>query len=254
MRIALIPPKGLERYALSSTLHMALAITPVYDSAAYMDTYTKAKERGHYIIMDNGANERMPISGPEITRFAAKFRANEIVLPDVVSSCKQTIEAVDRYLSFHPEIHSMYNCMLVLQGKTMSELLDLAKRYSETEAVQVLGIPRVVIDELECKSARIDLANAIERSMPRRFTIHLLGAAPSWPKEVKYAATYAPHIRSMDTSLPFNYYLAGYELNSPTSDRPVQRPAHYFTRWHNDGDTRLLSHNIQVLMDWANGK
>jgi hypothetical protein len=229
---------------------MALSIPVFANNLEFGRVFDSARTRGDYIILDNGANEGSQAQPEGLFSYARILRANEIVLPDVLGDRDKTIQAIDAFLAKHTTVNSMYKFMAVLQGTTMRQIIWSARYLSEKPMIKVLGVPRLLAAALG-QSCRIDIANHIERSMPGRFQIHLLGANPLWPGEVRAAAKYAGHIRSMDTSMPFNYYLQGSEMNLTSRTKVARRPD-YFSQYFTDKNPNLLIHNIQTMMEWAN--
>jgi hypothetical protein len=138
--------------------------------------------------------------------------------------------------------------MAVAHG-TRVQVRQLIEAYADFQRIEVIGIPRALVTE-QNKAERIDLANWIERHFPERFRIHLLGASEFWPKEIYSAVRYAPHIRSVDTSMPFNYALLGESLNAP-HPVAIKRFDRYFENAR-DFDLKLVGENIQTMQGWIN--
>lgn len=252
MKIALIPPKGMEEMALLSNFHMTLAIRDCVANSKYLRVYEEASTRNDWIITDNGANELEPASDELLIDVASKLWAREIVLPDVVGDARGTAEAVQNFLKRNPSADRQFHLMAVVPGSGIREIMNLVGVYADIRGITTLGLPRLLLESrLDLgKAIRIDLANAIQHKYGTRFDIHLLGASRLWPVEVKYAATYAPHIRSMDTSLPFNYAMAGQTIANRVS---VSRPSNYFTHtWPNERP-QLLKTNIETFLMWSHG-
>lgn len=251
MRVALIPPMGLERYALQSDFHMALAIPVCVKNASYMDVYKEASALGHYIIADNGVAENVNLPLMEIDFYTSKFNPNEIVLPDVLDNREKTVSASTRFLERHKRNGVRY--MAVLHGKTVRQIVNQVTTYvDEFPEVRALGLPRSLLKVTGNKAMRIDVANAIYDKYKFRFDIHLLGTDPTvWVQEVKMASKYAPTIRSVDSSMPFNYAIAGEKLDQ--CQRPIMRSPGYYFRDHK-ASHELIMHNIQVMREWANNK
>lgn len=250
MKVALIPARGLENYALLSRFHLALAIPELMARRPYSGMYKRAIRLGDYVVLDNGAAEDRTADEFTLCQAAEDLACQELVLPDVMCRMQQTINAVTRFLTSHP--NGMLK-MAVVQGTLMNDLRSCISRYTEMPGIDVVGLPRHLVTTTERASTRIDLANWIEKTYPGRFQIHLLGTNPAWLKEVAAAAKYAAHIRSVDTSLPFNYALAGKTLRD--TDVQITRPEGYFNQdWSGRIDARILRDNIQFLMESANAK
>lgn len=255
MRLCLIPPRGLERYVLESDYHLTLGIPSCMGNKDYLNVYGQAKLRGDKITMDNGAAEGSPIVLETMNEYAKIIRANEIVLPDVLGNRDRTVDAIENYLAKYPRIHTLYKCMAVVQGTGLRQLIWMVHYLADRKEIKTLGLPRILTQSLgkEEASVRIDLANTIERLHPGRFEIHFLGANPQWPGELLAVSRYAGHVRSMDTSMPFNYALCGRRVTSTVNviNPPVTRPTEYFTKPHKDDRPVLLTENIRTMMEWA---
>lgn len=250
MKVGLIPARGLENYALLSRFHLVLAIPELMARRAYSGMYKRAVRLGDYVVLDNGAAEDRHVDEFTLCQTAEDLGCQELVLPDVMYRAKQTVNAVTRFLSSHP--NGMVK-MAVAQGVLMHDLQWCVSKYSDMPGVDVVGLPRHLVTTTGKAATRIELANWIERSYPGRFQVHLLGTNPAWLKEVAAAAKYAAHIRSVDTSLPFNYALAGKVLRNAGAQ--VARPEGYFDQdWSGHIDARILRDNIQFLMESANVK
>lgn len=251
MKVALIPPRGLENYVLQSRFHLALAIPVLMRHKVYVDTYKRAARLGDYVILDNGLAEGMPAAAETIIEVAKTMQAKEVVLPDAMRSTTQTLNLSRAFLANNPTLlGSGARLMGVTQGETWQDLLRAVAGFAEMPAVGTLGIPRHLLTTTDRSAIRIDLANWIADNFPGRFKLHLLGTNVTWLAEVYCVKKYAPHVRSVDSSLPFNYALLGRKLE-PTG-QTVQRPEKYFEEdWSQRVDRALLKDNIDTFMNWA---
>lgn len=248
MKVALIPPRGLENYALRSKFHLALALPELIMRRTYGGMYTRAAELGDYVILDNGIAEGRPCNPAELSTVASKIGAQELVAPDILRDAPKTLSMVERYVRDYSSDSLKH--MAVLQGKRMLEYQTLVEEFENLPTIGVLGIPRHMLETLESKACRIDLANWIEEKFPGRFEIHFLGTNPYWLHEIRSAAKYASHVRSVDTSMPFSYAIEG-ELLSDTKDK-ITRPKDYFeAEWGHRVSGPILRRNIDTLMEWA---
>jgi len=247
VKVGLIPPKGLENYGLRSKFHLALALPELIGRRTYGGMYTRAASMGDYVVLDNGIAEGQPCNAEDLATFAAKIGAKEIVAPDVLRNAGKTLALVERYVRDYPP--TLY-CMAVAQGKKMLEYQTLVEEFAKLDAVTAIGIPRHMLETLDSKACRIDLANWIAEKFPERFDIHFLGTNPYWLLEIKNTSKYAPHVRSVDTSMPFSYAIEGEELRG--SRREFTRPDKYFDiDWGTRVNGSLLRGNIATLMEWA---
>lgn len=247
MQVGLIPPKGLENFALGSNFHLALASPKLMARKTYGGMYTRAGRLGDYVILDNGAAENDLVSDYDLLAAAGMIHASEVVAPDVIRSSAGTIKRTTNFVRVG---QPRYKLMGVPQGINLPEFRKCVKAFADLEEIRVIGIPRHMIATIKHKAIRIDFANWVVETYPGRFEIHLLGTDPTWLAEVKHASKYAPHIRSVDSSLPFNYAIAGHRLD--TTDAIVWRPDLYFDRdWNGKVDPKLVRQNVETLLEWA---
>jgi hypothetical protein len=254
MRLALIPPLGLEHMALLCNTHLILP-QELYNTK-YDDTYKEACRRGDLTILDNGVNEGAEVTNIALAMEADRLGVTEVVLPDALRKGVLTAHLATKYFSdvFTSSSRLIdHNYMGVLQGINLQEIKILARHFADIPHITTVGIPRHLIRTTRRQSVRIDIATWIADTFDDRFQVHLLGACDSWPREVYWAARYVPFVRSIDTSMPFNYALQGYHLgwNSPTN---ISRAGDYFTTSKlNVTTSRLADSNVKMFLGWANG-
>lgn len=254
MKVGLIPGRGLEPYALRSDFHLALPIVDCIHNKGYVETYRQAGAEGGYIVLDNGAADGGLVSNTRLMQVAHMLDVHEIVAPDVFYDKAGTVSRVSefmRWLSDH-EDGAYYKVMAVVQGTSMASLRKCVEVYSTINAISVVGLPRHMLTTLNQKAARIDMANWIKENFGERFQIHLLGTNPVWLKEVASAAKYAPHIRSVDTALPFNYALASQNLET-TRVVLTRNPEYFLLDWSETASERHVNNNINTFLGWASG-
>jgi hypothetical protein len=253
IRVALIPPLGWERYfERSDQMQMTLCVPHLLASAGYLRAVADARDRGEYIIMDNGAVDGGLVTDAYLKNAAVDLQVDEVVLPDVIGNATMTREKVRQYLRLH-DMRVKY--MAVLQGEDEQILRNLVKNFVDDEQITVLGLPRDHIVRIK-KQIRIEMANWIEDTYPGRFKIHLLGTSSHWIDEVKFAAKYAPHIRSVDTSAPFVYSLRNMYLGEPSTKgfKNVGRPDSYLKGRVTFAYPPLVDRNIDAFKRWAKGQ
>lgn len=250
IKVCFIPPKGLESHMRHGSMVMSLAqLSYAHDDSSfdYVRTVQDLRTKKKFVIMDNGANEGQQLTNEDLEQRAAYLFADELVLPDVLRESEATYAASMKFL--HNRTKQLPSYMGVVQGRIMSELQALIELYADEPLVTTLGLPRLLV--AKAQSIRIDLANWIEQVFPNRFAIHLLGASSKWIREPYYAAKYASHIRSIDTSLPYNYGFEGICIDSTTEQ--IDRHENYFTRHHSMTTLTAVAHNEEVYKEWCNG-
>lgn len=266
MYVGLIPPRGLENFALSSKFHLSLALPQLLGRRAYGGMYKRVIGMGDYVVLDNGACEGQLAANYLLWEMVEQFRPSELVVPDDMRGTDDTLLAVRQFFagdySYKSKQHPDMKYMAVVQGRTKADLHRCIEEYIPMP-VNVIGIPRHLLSSAVTRttesktSVRIDLANWIEERFPGRFQIHFLGTNPVWIGEVRAAAKYASHVRSVDTSLPFNYALEGValEVNNVMTRERINRPKLYFdSDWSRNVQVELLRRNIRSFMSWAGAK
>lgn len=248
MRVGLIPPKGLENLALRSKFHLALAIPELMNRRVYSGMYSRASELGDFVVLDNGIAEGQPCNSTDLRIYAKRLEAKELVAPDVIKNAKKTVELVKMFFE-EPGLLPIKH-MAVIQGKKVEEFKWCVEQFAEIPYVTTIGIPRHMLETLTSRACRIDMANWIADTFPDRFELHFLGTNPKWLGEVKSASKYCSHVRSVDTSMPFSYAIAGEEL--ATTKEEIIRPKFYFDRdWSRMVRSDLVLRNITTLLEWA---
>jgi hypothetical protein len=250
VKVALIPPRTLENYALKSRFHLALAIPELLQRRPYREVYKRAVRLKDYVVLDNGLAEGKPCSAVQLARYAEELGCQELVLPDVWKDADGTVTAVTNFFKIDWDLDM--KCMAVAQGQSNIQFKRCIEAFAAMPFVQVVGLPRHMLETLNRASIRIDIANWLAHEYPDRFEVHFLGTnATVWPSEVKAATKYAAHVRSVDTSMPFSYALAGERLDD--ADKRIIRPPDFFnTNWVVRTNPQLLRDNIATLMGWAN--
>lgn len=250
MKLALIPPKGLERFALRSKLQLTLA---QIHRGPYQDVYKEARDRGDFIILDNGANEGVPVGDGLLMQMAQMYRATEVVVPDVLRDRGKTLQRARRFFQNMIEMGyptKPYRFMGVAQGQTLEEVQSCIEAYSHIRHIRTIGIPRHLITTLDEETARIRLAKFVFRHFEKRFKIHFLGTNPQWLEEIAYAAHQVPFVRSVDTSAAFVYAIDGKKIEAGCP--AITRQIGYFENGWNINPS-ILEDNIQTLRRWASG-
>lgn len=230
---------------------LAQLLSEEWIESSYIDTISRLT-KNKFTILDNGANEGKALTHEALAEASKLISANEVVLPDVLGNALETYDASIAYLKHYRMPEQQY--MGVVQGDTKEELKSLIGMYAVAGDVTTLGIPRLLMNRIH-KSVRLDIAIWIEAEFPKRFQVHFLGASGLWPKEPYYAARYELRVRSIDTSLPFNYGLQGVQLqdSAGATTRQIDRQDNYFTRWHEITSLTTVIHNMNVYKEWCNG-
>ena len=139
--------------------------------------------------------------------------------------------------------------MAVMQGRSIAAVLTLLQEYDKIPYIHSIGIPRHFITTI-APDARLKIAKEIQRRYPNRYGIHLLGLNPEYINEPALHVSYGVHVRSVDTSAPFNYARYGLVI-SPKHKIP--RAPDWNTYQWDAGEKLLVEHNIKLLRAWCKG-
>lgn len=215
----------------------------------YYCTYAYLED-DHYMIIDNGAAEGSSVSDRDLIRAASRMGADEVVVPDVLRDFRATVSRVEAFFNegSYLDLSPATRFMVVAQGSTITGVKKCIDLYMDSFDDTVLGIPRHLLTTLDTKLARVYVLNYIQDKYPDT-TVHLLGTNTVWTREVMFIAKEFPWVRGIDSSMPYNYAIAGKRLDDL---HQVDRPEKYFDYVHNV-DEDLLWHNINVFMEWASG-
>lgn len=255
MELALIPPVALLDMTLQTTYQLALPHMfkdPWYE--AHYKTLLAAQPIGAHVILDNGAAESEHIDNLDLVRLINELHPVEFALPDVLADTDKTVaQAFHFMLDFADQIPSDVRIGYVAQGTTVKESVEGVRHIIESavgDAIRVVYIPRLLLKESGSREARLEVARQLYVEFPE-LDLHLFGASVEWPQEVRAAAR-MPWIRSMDTSLPFNYAI-NYELIDIETAGKINRPKDYFSLELDDRQTALSYVNVETFMEWARG-
>jgi hypothetical protein len=190
----------------------------------YANYYKKQREKGRFIILDNGAFEceaqGVGVGIDACLDAAEIIQPNEIIAEDVLYSGEQTLESTKRFIERMNErgMLQKYSIMAVVQGHTRDEWLTCLNRLMDMREVNTIGlsklsVPISFLGEKESSGcvarSRVECVETIakcygwELNDPqtslcgKRF--HLLGGDNWLPWEIKQQTQY-PWIRSNDSS------------------------------------------------------
>lgn len=252
MKVALIPPLAYLEDTYKTELQLVLP--HMMTEPQYAQWYNEnATLRSHRFILDNGAAEGVAIDPHKYVDLALSL-ANEVALPDILYDRIGTIRSSDEFLNIHGYtlLDIGIDIGYVAQGRNGEDAFrgveEIVARWNSV--ITVIYIPRLLIrpDSLE---VRIDLAKRIHARWPH-LAIHFFGMNQLWPGEILMAATAAPFIRSVDTSMPYQFAYAAepMQLGRTASMREISRPNNYFDI---NPDNVLVNRNVAKILRWANG-
>lgn len=255
MELALIPPVSLLEMTMQTTYQLALPHMfkdPFY--AEHYKTLLAAQPIGAHVILDNGAAEAEHTDNLDLVHLINELHPTEFALPDVLADTDKTVaQAFHFLLDFVDQIPSDVNIGYVAQGHDPNESIEGIDHIMQSAvggAIKVIYIPRLLLKESGLQMSRIMVADWINDNYPE-LDVHLFGASVEWVQEIREAAR-ANYIRSMDTSLPFNYAF-NYELVDKETAGKINRPKDYFSLVPDDRQTALSYVNVETFLEWSRG-
>ena len=273
MKSTIIPPIPNLSLAVGREYHLVLSHLLNY-SSAYKRFYATESLNGAYIILDNSAHEKKHGEQPHVLLDQAiELGASEIVCPDHLFDCNDTIkrtrESLDFFLRNELQLQGMNpipRFMIVPQGNTPAEfstclqsmILDFMSTqkkagYSNSFALTI-GLSKdyeIWEGGLYRLLSRVifPLASTIESPQ-----IHLLG----WGRDLwalqSIVQDFSDRIRSIDSAKPIVYGIDGISIDSaiPAPEYP-RRSSEYFTTPISEKNLKIVQSNIRVFDEVVSG-
>lgn len=181
----------------------------------YMNHFLKAKEKGRFIIMDNGLFENDLKNDEEILDYYTTIKPDVLIIPDAWNDAEQT------YLNFKRWEDKIQRdkMMVVLQASNMFEAEDLYQKLVE-DGVKYIGFNHLgqfyddysLHPHFETRKTlgRIEFISYMKETgrLSKDIHHHLLGC--NFASEFKhYPSVYYPEIKSCDTSNPVTIAFEG---------------------------------------------
>ena len=193
----------------------------------YTNYYKRQREKGRFIILDNGAFEceaqGVGVGIDACLDAAEIIQPNEVIAEDVLFDGERTIESTKRFIDRMDQrgMLGKYKVMAVVQGHTMDEWFVCFNELMHIKEVDTIGLSKLSVpvsflgekessgcvarSRLECTKMinrilgpSICFAN-LDPSSPMGKRFHLLGGDNWLPWEIKQQTQY-PWIRSNDSS------------------------------------------------------
>jgi len=207
VKLAIIAPPQYHELVRATRcyMHMALAQELLRDPI-YRKFYHEEAHLGAFIIVDNGAAESDCPRFNEVVDAANAISADEIILPDVIENCDETIARTTDFLACS-QVEACRRA-IVPQGRNIDEWL---RCYEEIDRRLHGAYATVCIAKhMEHKCGRAPLIRALNG----KHHIHYLGfdgapateiAAARATDRIRYAGVYGQEVRSIDTAAPIAY-------------------------------------------------
>ena len=225
VEIATILPLSCIHKTINERYHLSLA--HLLHHPVYFKFFRNQVLAGKFVIMDNGAAEKGgAITLDTLLERTAQLQPSEIVLPDILYDCNQTLARSRAAIPEFLALRKPPQLMAVPQGRTWREWKACALEMLSWPEISTLGISKFITPELGAHArleavewlynvAQIDNSEHPTREAP--IDIHLLGCW-SFPTEVE-EITSKYRIRGTDSAIAY-VYTANNLVLTPSVPRP----------------------------------
>ena len=273
MKLAFLPPERHLDYTKWTNYQLVLAhklLDPV--NRRYAIHYNlMCMDNDQFIILDNGAAEGSTVSDEDLLKLARAHGVSEVVIPDVLGDSDSTLQRAQAFCHLLDVESRKWMTLrkgegrikfgIVAQGTTLEEAAYTIEECFEDGSIigpwlSTIYIPRLLIERTGDPDIRMRLVHRLWSLCTEwGLEIHLLGAAPSAPFELKAIgqARYKNFIRGMDTSLPFNWALANECLQTDNGCNKVptiKRPEGYFNMGLSLDQDIIADRNCKEMLSW----
>lgn len=255
MKLCIISPvAGLEEFSSRSRTHLVLAHI---NNPDYMKFYKHRKQRGDFLILDNGAYEGEPFRSERHFRLIDYYEPDVVVLPDKpFKHGKITLSLSVKFLN--QCIKKGYKCDFMSVPQSNIDKRDqwwkYAEKFLEISEIKWMGLSKLLkrtFTNHKCNDNRITLACELFRSDIKLtcklarpdIKLHALGMWDGDIQEFKLCAKSAM-FESLDTAAPVWRGWRGYTLGLDIwPDIPVDFSASKYEY----KDEKLINHNLSLL-------
>ena len=172
----------------------------------YAEFYTRAHERGDFIIIDNGAAEHAGLPFDQVLDAAERVGADEICMPDVLDDGPATVRATLEAAHLVPPRKRM----LIPQGKTWEEWVECLQQIEEIGG-RSIGIAKRYEALPSGRACALGFIHGL--GLTRKYDIHLLGFYEDPLRELSHIRARRMPIRGVDSGAPVAYAQHNMELN-----------------------------------------
>lgn len=171
---------------------------------AYAAWYRHRARQGSFIMVDNGAAERDTPPFSDIVKAANSINAAEIILPDVLEDCDETVAQTT---SLHAlNLVAGYRRMIVPQGRDWEEWTYCLKEIDRRLRGNYASIGIAKHTERYGGGRREALLRIVEHNLHRNHAIHLLGAYRKPMAEIRSVLSVpGVYVRSFDSGCAVSY-------------------------------------------------
>jgi hypothetical protein len=207
--VAMIPPIPDVHWTTPMTFHLCEAPI-VLTSEKYAQYYKWHVDRGHYVILDNGAAVGGTVTNQQLIDAAGMVDADEVVIPDVMADKDATLAKAKQFLKqwIGPTNTKL---MFVPQGEAFIDWAQCLAGFMKMELANP-NLRRIVVGIGKHMHARVSGGRRylVDFCQSQHYTCHLLGASDEPLEDIKLLDH--PAVRGSDTSLPFAMAQSDYAL------------------------------------------
>lgn len=213
----IVPVLHLEQIE-NNHYHMCLA--HLVGDTRYAKFYERMAKEGKFVLMDNGAAEGSQLSVEELLKMYALISPTEIVLPDTLNDCVDTLR---KTLAFaHEYKHLPYRFMGVPQGKDFDEWCACVEVMLREPRINSIGVSKFLNIATERDDIRFHacayIAKVASELGRRDVEVHLLGCDEG-PSMVGQIQELFPIVRGCDSAFAFIATQANVKIDEDT-ERP----------------------------------
>ena len=217
-KIAQIVPVAHLGQIKDNHYHMCLA--HLVGDVRYAKFYERMAKEGKFVLMDNGAAEGSQLSVKELLKMYALINPTEIVLPDTLNDCVDTLR---KTLAFVHEYKDLpYRFMGVPQGQDFDEWCACVEVMLREPRINSIGVSKFLniatgVDDIRFHACAYiaKVADALGR---RDIEVHLLGCDEG-PAMVGGIQELFPFVRGCDSAFAFIATQANVKIDEDT-ERP----------------------------------
>ena len=238
MKISHIVPVDLLDLIEGRDFYMCLANIAI-KSKEYLEFYKQQKQRGAFVLLDNGEAEGDQMSLDTIWKVAEQINPDEIILNDSLFNREETIRKSKQALDYYKSKGYEGQYMFVVQGETFEDWIRCYEEFDMSD-ITTIGVPKSVVSEWNDDDARLKCCEYLK---DKNKQVHLLGCQKSINEIVKLKQF--DFIRSNDTSLAYLFASCYRDINNGT--RPKEAVMQFYNSKFDTTQVRMLERNIKYF-------
>jgi hypothetical protein len=236
---------------------MHLLLTHLGDDFRYSEFYSRRRQEGDYLIVDNGAYEfgkSLPLEA--VIEYAYHIKAQEVVVPDIMRDSVGTYELFRQSLN---KVPGDMRVMVVPQGEDRTTWMWCAKKmldvFDTKSDVSVIGISKVYEEFTGGRYGLLEWLSVARGKVGINFDVHLLGYDKLTSVEVLQRDF--PWVRSIDSAKPTVLAIHGIKYSTAAEVRlhgsQHKRSGDYFKTELTEKQIEDARENIALVTEVAAG-